>query len=858
MKQVLMEAIKKDPDLTAYTLDKLPLLKELKERYLEVKTAVCIERAKYVTQYLKEADPDESPELKQAKAVANYLRNREPLFHNRSLIAGSTTSKELGAPVYPESMPALGIWPELDTISKRTVNPQLLTKEEAEILNFEVFPFWMDRTVLEVARKKLKEENSPTYEALQLMERIAFFLDTKVGCISHTVPYYEEALEKGLNTMIRETHQKEEALKAGEDSPGTREKIAFYQAARIALQGIIAYAQNLSQKAAQLAKEADSQEDKDHYQALADVCARVPAEPARSFREAVNSLWLIQVGIHAENTNMAMSPGRLDQVLYPYFKKDVEQNKITVEEALTLLGCLWLKISDNTNLVPESAEKMWGGAGSVPAVTLGGIDKDGNDAVNDLTYLMLKVTELLVIKDPNVNARYHDEINDKTYFDRVCRVIINTKAIPALYNDIANIAALENQGVKTEHARDYAVVGCVELGSAGREYAATSAIMFNLTSAMDLALYNGKRPYLTGDWQIGPKTGEPDELKTFEDFQTAFETQLKSLIEKAIDLNNEFGRLHQQLQPTPLLSSFFVGPLEKGKDLIFGGALYNSSGATHIGFADVCDSLNAIEHAVYREKKITLAQLRNAVGNNFESKKGKQDAVGNNFASYEDLRQYLKNKTPKYGMDDSNDQHPTAVKNSKRLIKFLYETYQGRENYRGGKYRPAFWTMTNHAGLGYIGQALPSGRKAHEVFSSGITPASQCAQDLTGAYKSVALLDSRHIPGGVALNMKYTPQSHAGNGKYLENFTNMVKAYFKSGGMQVQYNIQDYKTLEDARDHPEKEEYKQLIVRVSGYSAYFKDLNPYMKHELIIRTQYDLDSGNAVPYTAGMKGGEEQ
>jgi formate C-acetyltransferase len=641
--------------------------------------------------------------------------------------------------------------------------------------------------------------------------------------------------------MIKEVRQKEEALKAGDQSQETREKIVFYQAAQIAMQGIIVYAQNLSKKAAQSAKEATSDKRKKHYQAIADVCAHVPAEPARTFREAVNSLWLCQVGIHGENVNMAMSPGRLDQVLYPYFKKDVEQGNITVEEALTLIGCLWLKISDNTNLVPMASEKMWGGAGSVPAVTLGGIDEEGKDAVNDLTYLMLRVTELLVIKDPNVNARYHYELNDKSYLERVSRVIINTAAIPAVYNDINNIATLENQGVTTEHARDYAVIGCVELGSAGREYAATSAIMFNLTAAMDMTLYNGTRPYITGDLPIGPKTGEPEDLKTFEEFQTAFETQLKTLVEMAIDVNNELGRMHQKYLPTPLLSCFFKGPLDKGKDLIFGGALYNSSGATHIGFADVCDSINAIEDAVYLKKKVTLAQMK--------------DAVEKNFEGYEDLYNYVKNKAPKYGQDDSGKAHPVAVKNSKRLIKFLYDTYQSRNNYRGGTYRPAYWTMTNHAGLGAVGQALPSGRKANKVFSSGITPVSQCAKDLTGVYKCAAQLDSEHIPGGLALNMKYTPEAPGGNDKsYLKNFTNMIDAYFKLGGMQVQYNIQTYKTLEKARQYPK--EYPELIVRVSGYSAYFKDLNKYMKEELITRTQYGLDTGKAVTYKPPAEGGK--
>lgn len=833
MANIILEEIRKDPDLRRYTLDDLPLLKKLKQRYLKTRASVCVERAKLITRYMKNIeDSAEHAELKRAGAINHYLSHRQPLFHNDNLIAGSTTSKELGAPVYPEVTVGLSIWPELETIGSRKENPQLLSPAEADTLNFDVFPYWMDRTILEVARKRLTDEDSPIQKGIELFEKIAFFIAAKAGCISHTTPYYEKVLEKGLNAMIEEAEQKEAALKREKADDENQDKIRFYRAAQIAMQGIINYARNLSQEAGKLAEKSSSREEREHFSIIAEICSRVPAQPAQTFREAVNSIWLCHVGILAENINMAIGPGRLDQLLYPYFKMDIENDRLTIIEALNLIGCLWFKISDNTNLVPESAEKMWGGAGSVPAVTLGGVDRDGKDGVNDLTYLMLRITELLVIKDPNVNARYHYEINEKSYLDRISRVIINTKAIPAIYNDIANIATLENQGVQTRHARDYAVIGCVELGSAGREYTSSSSIMLNLSAAMDMTLFNGKRPYLTGDTQIGPLTGEPAELKTFAEFQSAFETQLGDLIETAIALNEELGRAHQKMLPTPLLSCFFEGPMEKGKDLIFGGALYNSSGVTHIAFADVCDSLNAVEDAVYRTNKATLEEMR--------------DAVKKNFESYDDLLAYIKNKVPKYGQNDSG-KASIAVKNSRRLIRFLYNIYQRHTNYRGGKYRPAYWTMTNHAGLGKIGQALPSGRKAHQVFSSGITPGSQCAKDLTGAYESVALLGSESIPGGVALNMKYSPDPSGGNGSgYQKNFTDMVTGYFKSGGMQVQYNIQTYETLADAQKYPEK--YPELVVRVSGYSAYFKDLNEAMQNELITRTQYDLYSGEAVPY----------
>jgi formate C-acetyltransferase len=589
------------------------------------------------------------------------------------------------------------------------------------------------------------------------------------------------------------------------------------------MQGVINYAKNLSKKASELAAGEEDPGRRENYLKMAEVCDRVPAKPARTFREAVNSLWIIQVSIHAENINMAMSPGRLDQILYRYYREDMDKGRLSIKEAMELVGCLWLKLTDNTNLVPEAAEELFGGAGTVPAVTVGGVDENGEDAVNDLTYIMLRVTELLKTRDPSLNARYHYEKNKEEYRDRVAEVIASTRSAPAFHNDVVDIKTLVNQGVKPEHARDYSIIGCVELAVSGRSYDASSAIMLNLIAPLELTLYNGKRP-ITGDDQIGPATGDPSTFRGFDEFWDAFTSQLKWIAGEAIQLNEYFGRVHQKIMPTPLLSAFFEGPMEKGKDLVFGGALYNSSGVTHIGFADTVDSLNAIEKAVFIDGICTFGELIAALQADFEG--------------YEKLQQYLVNRTPKYGTDD-----PIAVKNSQRLVRFLFDLYQGYTNYRGGKYRPAYWTMTNHAGQGKMAGALPSGRKAHKVFSSGITPVSQAAGNLAACLKAVGELDSLCIPGGEALNLKY---SHIKDEDDLKKFAQAVEAYFLYGGLHVQFNIMSYETLLDAKKNPEK--YPELLVRVSGYSAYFKDLNEGMKDEIITRTEYDLKTGKAVPF----------
>ncbi len=789
----------------------LPLFSSLLNRHYSARVEVDIERACYITDYMKKEENHDTPiQIKRAEAVCSYLSNRKVLFYDENLLGGATTSKEIGAPLYPEFL-GLSIWPELDTISTRKSNPQYLSSEDAEILNFKVFPYWMDKTILELVRKKEPKKQS-------LLEKMVLMTVSKSATLSHTTPCYELVLKNGLNGIIKEAEERKN--RCSDDN----ERI-FYESVIIAMHGVIAYAQNISKKAKASAEIETSPEKKKNLIDISKICEKVPANPASSYREAVNSLWICQAAVFAENSNMAINPGRIDQILYPYFIKDYNDRELSIKEALEITGSFWFKLADNVNLVPEAAERLFGGAGAVPAVTLGGVDKDGNDAVNELTYLALKVTELLPIRDPNVNARYFHGVNSREYRDEVSRVILKTKAIPAFFNDRENIDTLINQGVSPEHARDYAVIGCVELGSAGRDYSSSSSIFMMLNTVLYMALHNGRTP-VTGDKSIGPATGEAETFKSMEDFWKAYEAQYTWMADTAVYLNNVYGKIHQENLPTPLLSAFFEGPMEKGKDLISGGAIYNSSGVTHIGFADVCDSINAIEDVCFGADSDMHMSLKELV-----------DIVDNNFEGYDALAAYLKKKAPKYGTDS-----PVAVKNSKRLVTLHYNIFNDKENYRGGNHRLAYWTMTNHAGYGKVAPALPSGRRAHEVLSSGITPASQIDTQLTTALNAVARLDSNCIPGAYALNMKYTPVEITE--ETVRGFGSIVEAYFIQGGQQVQFNIHDYKKLINAKAYPEN--YPRLLVRVSGYSANFNSLNEAMKDELIKRSQYNLSTGRFV------------
>jgi formate C-acetyltransferase len=447
---------------------------------------------------------------------------------------------------------------------------------------------------------------------------------------------------------------------------------------------------------------------------------------------------------------------------------------------------------------------------------------------------MIRATELMMLRDPNLNARYFSGVNPPAYLRRLCDVNLNTGATPALHNDRAVIAALTAKGDTLEQARDYGVIGCVEPGSNGRFYGATASILLNLTSVLELTLYNGEHRHTGRGVLISERTGDAASFTSFDAFKAAFVRQATWMVDRATTLNEALGRTHQEVYPTPILSTLFEGPMEKGKDLIFGGATINSSGASIIGFADVVDSLAAIQKVVFEDKATSLPALLQAL-----------DA---NFVGQDVLLARLRNpeKTPKYGNEE-----PAADQLARWLVTTLDALFGRKVNYRGGHYRVGYWSMTNHAGFGRLSRATPNGRRDGENFTSGMTPVSGMTPSLTKALHSVASLPPAFLSNGVAVNLKYTPDN-AHRDKMLDNFVASVEGYFDAatggrGGMEIQFNVTTHDTFVDAVKNPQK--YPELLVRVSGYTAYFKDLNPQMQQEIIDRTEYDLGTGQAVQFS---------
>jgi pyruvate formate-lyase/glycerol dehydratase family glycyl radical enzyme len=838
-------------DLTLADQKRSPRVEALREAYFRAVPEVCTERPRLLTRYSRDKglfdQPVTSP-LDKARLYRYVLENRRPVVHQdhgidramtpfpvkaRSLFAGSTTSHFKGVPIFPEFM-ALALWPELLNIKTRAANPYYLTDEDVRVLNEDVFPYWIEHNVIERCRARLNQSRAGApiggrdAPEMVLLERLVFFLTSKGNCISHTIPDFSQVLRVGLRGLVEQAQERGRKTKDVEQRD-------FYAAMVEAMEGIAAFSRHLATEARRLAESTSDATEKAELSALADVNQRVPEFPARSFREGLTTVWICWTAIHLENPDVGLSLGRLDQLLYDLYRRDIDSGALTVEQAIELLCCLWLKIGDHVPTVPATGEQLFGGTGSNQAITIGGVDNQGQDAVNDLSYLMIRATELMMLRDPNLNARYFSGVNSPEYLRRLCDANLNTGATPALHNDRAVIAALTAKGDSLEHARDYGVTGCVEPGSNGRFYGATASILLNLTSVLELTLHNGEHRHTGPGVLISERTGEPSSFASFEDFKAAFVRQASWMIDRAVSLNEALGRTHQEMYPTPILSCLFEGPMEKGRDLIFGGATINSSGASIIGFADVVDSLAAIEQVVFVEKALALPALLLALDTNFQ---------GN-----EALMARLRNpaRTPKYG-----NENPPADRLARWLAGTLDDLFGRKVNYRGGAYRVGYWTMTNHAGFGRLMRATPNGRRDHENFTSGLTPVSGVTPSLTKALRSIASLPPALLSNGVAVNLKYTPDQ-ANRQKMLDNFVASVEGYFDpatgggTGGMEIQFNVTTHDTFLDAVKNPQA--HAELLVRVSGYTAYFKDLNPQMQQEIIERTEYDLGTGEAIDFT---------
>lgn len=826
-------------------LELTPRMARLRDLQLRAMPEVCIERPRLLTRFAMERSLLGKPSvsvLEQARLLRSVLESRAPVVAHASarleqggeidlrreplpLFAGSSTSRFKGVPLYPEFL-ALALWPELDELPRRRANPYFITRAEIDELNDEIFPRWVGGHVGEVARARGRSRPSRIED--DLFANVDLYLLSKLSCISHTIPDFSRVLKRGLLDLA------DEARRRGREARGS-DACDLYAAFEEALLGVVSWSRRLSAEARKRAAAEPDAARRRELEDLAEVHARVPAEPARTFREGLAAIWTCWNAILLENANYGLSLGRLDQLLAGLYHADVVGGRLGIERGLELACGFWLALGDHVPAVPGIGEEFFGATGSNQAVTLGGVDAEGRCAVNELSHLFLRATELMRLRDPNVACRYHPEVNAPDWLRRLCRANLRTGATPAIHNDRAVIRALTARGDTPEQARDYGIVGCVEPASAGRAYGHSAAILLNLVSVLDLAMFRGRRR--AGGPVVSLDTGDPAGFSTFDEFRDAFAAQIDWAVERTTSLNDLLGSVHQDLHPTPVLSSLFEGPMEKGLDLSRGGAVINSSGAAIIGFADVVDSLGAIQSHVFDRRTVGFAELR--------------DALLRDFAGDSVLHALLV-RSPRYGSDD-----PVAHGNATWLLRRLDRAFGARTTYRGGRYRVGYWTMTTHVGWGSLAGALPSGRRAGTPFASGITPTSGAVPCIATSFNALAALPADAVTSGMAHNAKFTP--HAGP-RCEEDLAATVNAFFdddggrREGGMEVQFTILLPETLADALAHPER--HGDLLIRVSGYTAYLRDLGAAMRREILERTAFALGAQGGEALTLSLA--EEQ
>lgn len=778
----------------------LSRLNKLKDDVTSFPYSVCIERAVRITEYFKIKDNRKKPiVIQKAEALAHLLRNKKCLIYDHERIVGTTTSKRVAGPLYPE-LHGLPVMEDLLSFSNRKLNPLQIEKPEINKLATYVIPFWANKFL---AYQAFSGKSLLRFVMDQLSPR--FYLINETGGIGHLIPDYESLMQKGLLEVIAQHESKRDSF--SENHPSH----AFHQAVIIICQAVIDMSQRYAQEAERMAVCAIDEQRKSELMELAGVLRHVPAHPARGLYDALQSVWMLHIAITLEGLDNGISLGRMDQYLFPFYKSDVEKGALTSEQAKELIGCFVIKTAEIIPVFSNKISKSHGGFLSGQALTIGGTDSNGNDVVNDVSYVFLELMDEIRMRQPNYHARIHAG-SPRKYLEKIMGNLVKGVNSPAIYNDELIIRSLERCGMSHADAMEYSTLGCVELCSAGKTFGSTDAALLNVPICLEMALNGGKT--FGSITRRGYKTILPSQMKCMEDVKQAFVLQVKHLVDELHQVLAPIEEANRDFHPTPLTSALIQGCIESSKDVTAGGATYNFSGVQGVGITDVADSLFAIEQIVFVQKKYSLTALIGALKNNFNGE--------------ERMRMDVMN-LPKFGNDN------VAVDAYARWVSdVFYDAFEGLYNTRGGRFVAGFYSTTTHYSFGLLTGAMANGRLKGQPFTSGIAPTNGMDKNgPTALFNSIVSIDFERAHNGANVNAKFDTATLRGDhGKDI--LQALLLTYFKKGGMQVQLNVLDTEMLKDAKLYPEK--YPWLIVRVSGYSAYFNDLSPAMKDEIIQRS----------------------
>ncbi len=793
-------AIERTQDVTAWTgTQARTRVERLHERRLRTRPEVCIERARYYTRSMQKTE-GEPQVIRQAKALAHVLENLSVHIQPDELIVGAITSKVLGAGIYPEGIGAR-VLGELETIGFREPNPFTVTDEQLRELGEEIMPYWRNKTLEERARARWPAE------VTEAIDQVAPFIATEIAGIGHMLLNYGGILNHGLEWYVREAGERQQVA-------GSPREAEFYQAAAVACQGVIRFAERYAEEAGRLAAEEADPARPEELSCIAEVCRHVPAQPARTFQEALQAIQFVLIAAQIEDYESAFSIGRLDQLLWPYYQSDITAGRLTEEAALELLQCFYIKVSHSIPLFDADVSLAFAGMTAFANAVVGGTDAEGKDVTNPVSYLAVEAMRRVNTQQPNFGLRVHPGTPPE-FLEAVTQAMANGLQNIQFFNDQAIVPALVNRGVPLAEARNYAIIGCVEPAVPGVSFTSSDAALFNLGLCLELALNQGRGRLFTD--QLGLPTGDPRHFTCTEEVLEAYRQQVTHLVGLMVEALDVLAEVHAEFKPKPFISATTGDCLERGLDLTWGGARYDFTGVQGIGSATVGDSLAVLDALVFGDGLVPMNDLLEALDADFEG--------------YEPLRQMLINRAAKYGNDDE-----TADRFTRLAAEIYCNQVSSHPNPRGGRYQPGLYSVTTHVALGLAVGATPDGRRAGVPLSQGISPAQgRDRHGPTAAMQSAARLNHSLASNGSAFNQKLNPTFLRGS-KGPQTLADLLTGYFQLGGMQLQWNLVDREMLQAAQQHPE--DHRDLIVRVSGYSAHFTDLERVVQDDIISRMEH--------------------
>lgn len=791
-------------------------MKEFREEVLDEKPYIDAQRAILATLAYKE-NLNQPRVMVRAKMLEKVLDHMSIYIEDKSLLAGNQATKNRNAPIFPEYTMEF-VMNELNQFEKRDGDVFYITEKTKEQLR-EIAPFWQNNNLRARGEALLPEE------VRVFMETGVFGMEGKLNAgDAHLAVNYERILKDGLRGYEKRVKEYKATLDLTD--PESIDKYCFYNAVLIVLEAVRNFANRYSVLAKDLAEKELNQERKIELLEISRICSKVPYEPAETFQEAVQSVWFIQLILQIESNGHSLSYGRFDQYMYPYYDRDIKNGTIKESEALELLTCLWIKTLTINKVRSQAHTLSSAGSPMYQNVTIAGQTIDKKDAVNDLSFLVLKSVAQTRLTQPNLTVRYHKNIN-KHFLDECVEVMRLGFGMPALNNDEIIIPSFMDWQVKEEDAYNYSAIGCVETAVPGKwGYRCTGMSYINFPRMLLCTMNNGVD--LTSNKRFTKGYGYFTEMESYEELLKAWDKTIREITRYSVIVENVIDKASERDVPDILCSALTDDCIARGKTIKEGGAVYDFISGLQVGIANMADCLAAIKKLVYEEKKITRQELWNAILGDFSSPENKK------------IQEMLIREAPKYGNDDDYvDQ----------LIVEAYDSYiEEIEKYPNTRYNrgpiggiryAGTSSISANVGQGMSTMATPDGRNAFEPLAEGCSPAHNSDKNgPTAVFKSVSKLRTNKITGGVLLNQKMTPQmlSTEENRQKLEL---LIKTFFnRLHGYHVQYNIVSKETLIDAQKHPEK--HKDLIVRVAGYSAFFNVLSKKTQDDIIGRTEQSL------------------